>query len=79
MTRKSGRLEWAGTHLPVLLYAWFWVGLALSGWLAPDDRIALLESGLVTEGWHLTVLAILLGTPALGLYVLRMSGGRSED
>ncbi len=69
-----GLLAFCKRHLPALLYGWFWIGLAMSGWLAPADRVAMLESGLVTEGWHLTVMALIFGTVTLGAYALRMSG-----
>ena len=61
-------------RLPALLYGWFFFGMFLSGFLAPLERVQGLESGLVSEGWHLSVLAALLGTPVLVAYWLRMSG-----
>jgi len=60
------------THIHVLLYAGFWLSLASYGLLAPPDRMALLESEIVTKGWHLTALAIFLGGPVLALYAWRM-------
>jgi len=69
-TRKG----WLGRHFPALLYGWFFFGLFLCGLLAPDDRVRELESGLVTEGWHLSVMALVFGGGVLGAYWLRMSG-----
>ena len=34
--------------------------------------MALLESRVITEGWHLTALAVLLGGPVGVLYAWRM-------
>ena len=59
-------------HLPALLYGWFWVGLFLCGLLAPTERVALLESTLVTQGWHLSLMTCLFSIPILGLYTWRM-------
>ena len=69
-----GLRGWLGLHLPALLYGWFWFGMVLCGLLAPEDRVAELQSGLIQQGWHLSVLALCLGTPPLIAYWLRMSG-----
>jgi len=61
-------------HTHALLYAGFWLSLASYGLLAPPERVAMLESGLVTEGWHLTLMALCFGGPVLLGYVLRMRG-----
>jgi len=58
-------------HLHVLLYGYFWFGLFVCGLVAPPERIALLESDLVTRGWHLSLLSTILLVPVLVLYVLR--------
>ncbi len=60
------------THTSALLFAGFWVSLGSYGLWAPAERVALLESELVTEGWHLTAMAVLLGGPVLALYIWRM-------
>jgi len=73
-TDPNPRESWLELHFPALLYGWFWVGMMLCGLLAPVERVALLESGLVTEGWHLSVMCLLFGGPILGAYWLRMSG-----
>ena len=49
--------QWLLRHLPVLLYGWFWFGMVLCGFLAPADRVQGLESTLITEGWHLSLMA----------------------
>ena len=59
-------------HIHILLYAGFWISLASYGVQAPPDRVLLLESGLITKGWHLTLLAICFGLPVLTLYWWRM-------
>ncbi len=61
-------------HVHVLLYAGFWLSMAIYGLVAPPDRVAMLGSSLVTEGWHLSAMALCLGGPVLWLYWLRMSG-----
>ena len=60
------------THIHVLIYAGFWGSLSSYGLLAPPERMALLESRVITEGWHLTALAVLLGGPVGVLYAWRM-------
>ena len=71
---KTGWGPWLWQHLPALLYGWFWFGMFLCGFLAPADRVLELQSGLITKGWHLSVMAIAFGSPILTLYWLRMSG-----
>ncbi|MEE2780093.1 MAG: hypothetical protein VYE15_06200 [Myxococcota bacterium] len=66
--------SWVFTHLPALLYGWFWVGMFLCGLLAPADRVLALDSALIQEGWHLSLMACVLGIPPLTAYWLRMSG-----
>lgn len=73
-TENGGRKEWVLTHLPAILFAWFWFGMFLCGLLAPQDRVAELESALISEGWHLSVMACLLGGPVVVAYWLRASG-----
>ena len=60
------------THAAALLYAGFWISLAGYGLVAPPGRVAQLESGLVTQGWHLTAMSLPFGGPVLFLYVHRM-------
>ena len=63
--------HWLVVHLPAILYGWFWFGLFLCGLLAPAERVALLESSLVTQGWHLSLMTCVFGIPILVLYHLR--------
>ena len=58
-------------HLHVILYSYFWLGLFVCGLVAPDERVAGLGSGLVTRGWHLSLLSVLIVLPVPVLYVLR--------
>jgi hypothetical protein len=67
------------THTAPLLYAGFWLSLVNYGLWAPPERVALLESDLVTKGWHLSLIAVCLGTPVLVLYVSRMRATQPED
>ncbi len=59
-------------HLHVLLYAYFWFGLFVCGLSAPDQRVAELSSTLVTEGWHLSLLSVVLVLPVPLIYWYRM-------
>jgi hypothetical protein len=63
---------WLARHLPILLYGWFFLGMALCGLLAPPDRVAELGSSVITEGWHLSLLAALLGLAVVWLYTRRL-------
>ena len=70
---KLDRTIWLKNYLPVLLFAWFWVGMILCGLLAPDERVQELESLLVTEGWHLSVMAAVFGCLTVLPYWFRMT------
>ena len=63
---------WIKVHLPALLYGWFWIGLAAGGLFAPHQRVLALNSSIITQGWHLTALALCFGTLTLGLYMWRI-------
>jgi hypothetical protein len=65
--------QWFVRHLPALLYGWFWFGMVLCGLLAPKGRVQELESSLVTEGWHLSLMAGVFGAAILSIYYWRMS------
>ena len=62
------------THLPAILFGWFFFGMFLCGFLAPQHRVAELESTVITEGWHLSAMACLFGIPILSAYWLRVTG-----
>ena len=64
----TDRFYWAKTHFPMILYSWFWLGLILCALFAPSDRVLILKSQLITQGWHLAVLSALLGGPVMWLY-----------
>lgn len=65
-------MKWIQLQLPPILYGWFWVGLALCGWFAPQERVEELGSAWVTQGWHLSAMALGFGVLTLGAYVWRM-------
>lgn len=65
-------------HLHILLYAYFWVGLFVCGLFAPEDRVRALDSALVTKGWHLSLLSVLLVLPVPILYYLRLRRPESK-
>ena len=58
---KENRVMWIKNYLPVLLFAWFWIGMIVCGLLAPHERVQDLESSIITEGWHLSVMAAIFG------------------
>ena len=59
-------------HLHTILFSYFWLGLFVGGLVAPAERVWMLESQLVTEGWQLTVLSMVLVLPAPMIYFFRM-------
>ncbi|MBL90548.1 MAG: hypothetical protein CMH56_01875 [Myxococcales bacterium] len=61
-----------------ILFSYFWLGLFVGGLVAPAERVWMLESHLVTEGWQLTVLSMVLVLPAPMIYLFRMKYS-SED
>ena len=65
-------VPWLQLHLPALLFAWFWFGMFLCGLLAPPDRVADLGSAILQEGWHVSVMCVLLGLPVVLLYWRRV-------
>lgn len=76
--KTKRRWGWVKVHLPALLYGWFWIGLATSGLFAPRERVLALESTLITEGWHLTALALCFGGITLGVYIWRLHSSQLE-
>ena len=65
-------MSWIQRHFSAILYGWFFTGLAVSGLFAPSDRVAELNSDWVTQGWHLSMMALVFGSVTLGLYAWRM-------
>ena len=76
-THEPGDAPWFVRHFAITLYCWFFFGMALCGLLVPPERVAVLESALLTEGWHLSVLALLLSAPVLFLYRQRLRAPQS--
>jgi len=66
--RSEDNQHWLKRHFPIILFGWFWLGLILCALLAPSDRVLMLKSGLITQGWHLAVLSVVLSTPVIWLY-----------
>ena len=80
MDRMGQRLQrLLKNHLHVLLYTYFWFGLFVCGLSAPDQRVAELHSSLVTKGWHLSLLSLVLVLPVPVIYWLRMRGNRDRQ
>lgn len=59
-------------HLHIVLYTYFWFGLLICGLTAPDERVAQLQSEVITKGWHLSLLSLVLILPVPVLYGIRM-------
>ena len=59
-------------HFHVLVYFYFWLGIFVGGFVAPKDRILLLESNVISEGWHLSVLSLVLIFPVFIIYYIRV-------
>lgn len=59
-------------HLHIVLYSYFWFGLFICGLAASDERVAELQSGVITKGWHLSLLSMVLILPVPVLYYIRI-------
>jgi len=59
-------------HLHIILYSYFWLGLFVCGLVAPDWRIRELGSNVITKGWHLSLISLLLILPVPIIYWLRI-------
>lgn len=66
-------------HFHALLFFYVWFGLFVCGLAAPPQRVAGLGSGLVTRGWHLSLLSVFVVLPWPILYVIRfLSAGKDS-
>ena len=72
-TTNSKPLHWIELHFPMILYIWFWFGLIVCAFFAPADRVLMLNSQMITKGWHLIVLSFILSSPIIWLYWKRVS------
>ena len=69
----NGRLmEALRLHLPIILFGWFFLGMALCGLLAPYERVVELNSTVIGQGWHLSLLALTFGTAIITAYIWRL-------
>ncbi|MDC0231402.1 hypothetical protein OAK19_05500 [Aureispira] len=59
-------------HLHILLYFYFWLGIFIGGLVAPIERIEMLNSNVITEGWHISLLSVFLIFPVFVIYSFRM-------
>ena len=67
-------------HFHIVLYSYFWFGLFICGLVAPEARVAQLGSSVITKGWRLSLLSLVLILPAPVVYYLRMRrGGQTEN
>ncbi len=58
-------------HFHIIMFTYFWIGLAICGLYAPEERVLLLESSLIKEGWHLSILSLLTIAPVVILYLVK--------
>ena len=63
-------------HLHIALYTYFWFGLFVCGLVAPPDKVAALETGLISKGWHLSLISVFLILPVPIIYLVRMRRDR---
>ena len=55
-------------HFHIILYFYFWLGIFIGGFIAPKERIELLKSDIITEGWHISLLSLVLICPVFIIY-----------
>jgi hypothetical protein len=77
---KYGRkvMHFLKYHLHIALYAYFGFGLFVCGLVAPPDRVAGLETHLISKGWHLSLMSLFLILPVPIGYLVRMRRGSSR-
>ena len=66
-------------HIHILLYAGFWLSMINYGLLAPPERLSLLESSIITKGWHLSLMGVLFGLPVIILYAFRFRKSKATS
>ena len=66
-------------HLHIFLYFYFWLGIFVGGLVAPKERIENLKSEIITEGWHISLLSIILIFPVFIIYFFRMRNKEKTD
>jgi hypothetical protein len=59
-------------HFHIVLYFYFWLGIFIGGLIAPKERIDMLNSSIITEGWHISLLSLILIGPVFIIYYSRM-------
>ena len=64
-------IRFAIKHIHILIYAGFWLSMINYGLLAPPERLSLLESNIISKGWHLSLLGVFFGLPVIILYSFR--------
>jgi hypothetical protein len=64
-------------HFHIILYTYFWFGLFICGLLAPEERVAELGSIVITKGWHLSLLSVILILPVPIIYYIRIRSKRN--
>ena len=65
-------------HLQIVLYSYFWLGLFVCGLGAPEHRVEELQSNVITKGWHLSLLSLVLILPVPIIYYVRIRRGTGK-
>ena len=59
-------------HILILLYTYFWLGIFIGGLCAPINRVELLNSPYIKEGWHISLYSLVLFLPIWIIYLIKM-------
>ena len=66
-------------HLHIVLYFYFWLGIFIGGLVAPQDRVEILNSDLIKEGWHLSMFSMILIFPVFIIYYIRVKKKKGQE
>ncbi len=66
-------------HIHMVLYFYFWLGIFIGGLVAPKDRVEMLNSDLIKEGWHLSLLSVILIFPVFVIYFIKFRNKKNQS
>ena len=75
---NTKKLHWIELHFPIILYTWFWFGLILCAVFTPEERVLMLKSQVITKGWDLILVSVILSTPIFWMYWKRVSKNKKS-
>ena len=58
-------------HFHFMMFSYVWFGVFICGLLAPEHRVTELGSEIITQGWHLSALSVVLILPWPVIYLFR--------